>query len=96
MFLSRHLIVHVSVVVLLCTVSTCLLSVPVGPYSAVHGPVTAFRALRASILMLWSIGVAAFSPVLMRRLPCTAWTASLTGVGLVVFADLQLSAVLRC
>jgi len=96
MFLSRHLIVHVSVVVLLCTVSTCLLSVPVGPYSAVHGPVTAFRALRASILMFWSIVVAAFSPIRMPLMPKTAWALLLTGFGQVEFADLQRSSVLRC
>jgi len=96
MFLGRHLTMHVSLVVLLCVLSTCLLSVPVGPYSAVNGPVTAFRALRASILMFWSIVVAAFSPIRMPRLPKTAWALLLTGFGQVVFADLQLSSVLRC
>jgi len=96
MFLGRHLTMQVSLVVLLCMLSTCLLSVPAGPFSAVYGPVTAFRALRASLLMFWSIVVAAFSPILMRRLPCIAWTPSWMGVGQVGFAELQLSSVLRC
>ena len=93
---GRHLTMHVSLVVLLCVLSTCVLSVPVGPYSAVNGPVTAFRALRASILMFWSIVIAAFSPICMRRLRKTVWAPLLTGFGQVVFADLQLSSVLRC
>ena len=96
MFLGRHFTMQVSLVVLLCVLSTCLLSFPVGPYSAVNGPVTVFRALRASILMFWSIVVAAFSPIRMRRLRKTAWAPLLTGFGQVVFADLQLSSVLRC
>jgi hypothetical protein len=96
MFLRPHLIVRVSVVVLLCTLSTCLWSAPVGPYSVVHGPVTAFRALRASILVFWSIVVAAFSPSLARRLLCIAWASSMTDVELLVVADMPLSLVLRC
>ena len=96
MFLGRHLTMQVSLVVLLCVLSTCVLSVPVGPYSAVNGPVTAFRALRASILMFWSIVVAALSPIRMRRLHKTAWAPLLTRFGQLVFADLQLRSVLRC
>jgi hypothetical protein len=96
MFFGRHLTMQVSLVVLLCMVSTCLLSVPVGPYSAVHGPVTAFRALRASIVMFWSIVVAAFTAIRMRPLRKTAWAPLLTGFGQIVFRDLQLSSVLRC
>lgn len=96
MFLGRHLTMQVSLVALLCMVSTCLVSGPVGPYSAVHGPVTAFRALRASILMFWSIVVGAFSPILTPRLPCTAGAFSLTAMDQLTFPGRQLNPVLRC
>lgn len=96
MFLSRHLVVQVSLVAVVCTMIACLLSAPVGPYSVVHGPVTALRALRASILLFWSIVVAAFIPILMPRLCCTEWACSSTSKEQLVLAGLQLSAVLRC
>jgi hypothetical protein len=51
-------------VVLLCTLSVFLFSGPVGPYSVVHGPVTAMRARQASLVLFWSMVAAALNIVL--------------------------------
>lgn len=59
---------ELSIVVLVGTLSIFLFSVPVGPYSAVHGPATAFRAFHASLILFWSIAVASLNLVLMPSL----------------------------
>ncbi len=55
MLLWRRLQPELSMVVLICTLSMLFFAAPVGPYSTVHGPVTAMRALQASLALFWSI-----------------------------------------
>jgi hypothetical protein len=50
-----------SAVMLLCTLCIFLFPAAAGPYSVVHGPVTALRALQAAVAALWSIAFAGLS-----------------------------------
>ncbi len=52
---------ELTVAVLICTLGLFLFAAPAGPYSAVHGPVTALRALYASLSLFWWIAVAALN-----------------------------------
>jgi hypothetical protein len=102
MFTPSRLRRELSLVVLLCTLGLLLFPAPTGPYSAVHGPVTALRALRSSLATLWSMALTA-----LRRAPLRpAFPAGLTGSsGLAILRGLALSlpsprgcavTVLRC
>jgi hypothetical protein len=71
MFTPSPLRRELSLVVLMCTLGVLLFPSPTGPYTAVHGPVTALRALRNSLATLWSIAMAA-----LRRSP---WLHALLG-----------------
>ena len=64
MFMPSRLRRELSVVVLLCTLSIFLFPGVTGPYSAVHGPVTALLALRQALKTFWSMACAA-----LRRAP---------------------------
>jgi hypothetical protein len=64
MFPPSRLRRELSVVVLLCTLGMFLFPGATGPYSAVHGPVTALLALRQALKSFWSIACAA-----LRRAP---------------------------
>jgi len=57
----HSLAVEVAVLLLVCVLGIFLCPATVGPYAAVHGPVTAFRSLRALIRVRWSMAAAAFS-----------------------------------
>jgi hypothetical protein len=59
MFPPSRLRRELSVVVLLCTLGMFLFPGATGPYSAVHGPVTALLALRQAVKAFWSIVCAA-------------------------------------
>jgi hypothetical protein len=48
-----------SLALLLCALHIFLFPAAIGPYSAVNGPVTALRALAASITILWLLSLAA-------------------------------------
>ena len=72
---SHSLAVELAILLLVCVLGIFLCPASVGPYAAVHGPVTAFRSLRAFMRVRWSMVVAAFglsglAPnfLLMRRL----------------------------
>jgi hypothetical protein len=64
MFTPSPLRRELSLVVLLCTLGVLLFPSPTGPYTAVHGPATALRALRSSLATLWSMAATA-----LRRAP---------------------------
>ncbi len=96
---SMRLCCHVkpvSVVVLLCTLSVFLFSSPVGPYTTVHGPVTALRARHASIALFWSIVVAALNLVFRLPLSFAIWACSPLDLELAALASRHPNPVLRC
>jgi hypothetical protein len=55
--------------------------VQVGPYSATHGPVTALRAIRAAVLIAWSLTIAA-------RMLCAAGKSVSTPVRSVIVTEI--------
>jgi hypothetical protein len=64
MFMPSRLRRELSVVVLLCTLSIFLFPGVTGPYSSVHGPVTALLALRQALKAFWAMACVA-----LRRAP---------------------------
>jgi hypothetical protein len=50
---------RLAILAIACILGLFLFPVAHGPYSAVHGPVTALSALRAGICLRWAIGAAA-------------------------------------
>jgi len=96
MFPPSRLRRELSVVVLLCTLGMFLFPGATGPYSAVHGPVTALLALRQALKAFWSMACAALrrAPLLQAFLALFSGlrpTASLPGL-----APRHGATVLRC
>lgn len=52
---------QLAVLVLLCVTVLFFCPAPVGPYPAVHGPVTALQSIRALWKLRWSMATAALS-----------------------------------
>ena len=52
---------QLAILVLLCVTVLFFCPAPVGPYPAVHGPVTALQSIRALWRLRWSIATAALS-----------------------------------
>ena len=52
---------EVVLVTLLCVIGIFLFPASAGPYSAVHGPVTALQAIRAAARVRWAVVLAAFA-----------------------------------
>jgi hypothetical protein len=59
--LFRH---ELATVTILCILSIFLFPVATGPYSAVHGPVTALLAFRAALKIRFAMTLAAFGALL--------------------------------
>ena len=57
---SQSPAVEVAVLLLVCVLGIFLCPASVGPYAAVHGPVTVFRSVRAFVRVRWSMVAAAF------------------------------------
>ena len=86
-----------SLVALLCILSIFLFAAPSGPYSAVHGPVTALRAFHGSLAMFWSIATAASLLVCMQVAHlATRWCLGFSWDMSSCSSRLYLSAKLRC
>ena len=60
---SHSLATELAILLLVCVLGIFLCPATVGPYAAVHGPVTAFRSMRALMRVRWSMVVAAFGLV---------------------------------
>lgn len=87
---------ELSLLVLLCTLMVFLVSAPAGPYSAVHGPVTALRALQAFIVLLLAIAAAALKLALTFPRFFTARWCSPLGLGSSALPTPGPTANLRC
>ena len=57
---SHSLAVELAILLLVCVLGIFLCPATVGPYAAVHGPVTVFRSLRAFVRVRCSMVAAAF------------------------------------
>ena len=97
MRLSRQLSYEFALVAILCTVALFLFPAVQGPYSAVHGPVTALLSLKAKVFLCLALLLAAMHLLtscvavcyLARRIP-------LDGLFFLVSFDSEHAAVLRC
>ena len=90
--------IRASAIVLLCSV-LLMLFVPAGagPFSAVHGPATAFRANRAAQMFYLHIALSAQNLVATLMFPLGAASPALSSFGLLVEADGSATvAALRC
>lgn len=95
MFAKGHAKPALCLMLLLCVLSIFLFSAPVGPYSAVHGPATAMRALLASFALFWSIVAATLDPVFVLS-PSSTRLGPRLGFDESSFAWTSPSSVLRC
>jgi hypothetical protein len=50
---------ELTLITILCVVGIFLFPASAGPYSAIHGPVTALQAVRAAMKIRWNIALAA-------------------------------------
>ncbi len=66
--MTRHFGCELALLVILCIVGIFLFPATGGPYAAVHGPVTALRALRSAAKLRWSMVVAALGFARMAAL----------------------------
>jgi hypothetical protein len=98
MFTSGRLRRELSVVVLLCTLGIFLFPGATGPYSAVHGPVTALLALRQALKAFWSMACAALrrAPMLQMQQALLVILASSLLAPLPTIGCPQCATVLRC
>jgi len=96
MFKPNRLRRELSVVVLLCTLGVFLFPVGSGPYSAVHGPVTALRAQRDSFATFCSMALAALSYAYLLSALLAGFMSSPQLVMLPAFAPTCAVTVLRC
>lgn len=55
----RHFGYELALLVILCILGIFLFPAASGPYAAVHGPVTALRAVRAAARLRWAMALAA-------------------------------------
>ena len=96
MFMPSRLRRELSVVVLLCTLSIFLFPGVTGPYSAVHGPVTALLALRQALKAFWAMACAALRRARVRRTLKTIFASLLLLAPLPTAAPQHSVTVLRC
>ena len=96
MFMPSRLRRELSVVVLLCTLSIFLFPGVTGPYSAVHGPVTALLALRQALKAFWSMACAALRHAPFRRTLRAIFASLLLLAPLPTAAPQRGVTVLRC
>jgi hypothetical protein len=58
---ARHFGYELALVAIVCVIGIFLFPAPAGSYSAVHGPVTAFQAMRNAVRTRWALTTAALS-----------------------------------
>lgn len=97
MTLSRQVSYEFALVAILCTVALFLFPAVQGPYSAVHGPVTALLSLKAKVFLCLALLLAAMHLlarcVAVRHL---ALRIPLDGLFFPASFDSEHAAVLRC
>ena len=57
----RHFGYEFAIIAIICVIGIFLFPAPTGSYSAVHGPVTALRAMRNAVSTRWALTKAALS-----------------------------------
>jgi hypothetical protein len=86
---------HFALVAILCVLSIFLFPASAGPYSVVHGPLTALQAIRLAVRVRWAMMLAglAFAQLLgLSVAECKAVAETLLPSGLMCTG----SSVLRC
>jgi hypothetical protein len=95
--LSRQLSYEFAVVAILCTVALFLFPAVQGPYSAVHGPVTALLSFKARVFICLALLLAAMHLFARYVAVCQlVLRISLDGPFLPLAFDSKHPAVLRC
>jgi hypothetical protein len=95
--ISRQLSYEFALVAILCTVTLLLFPAVQGPYSAVHGPVTALLSLKAKVFLCLTLLLAAMHLFACCVAVChLALRISLDGPFLLAAFDSEHAAVLRC
>lgn len=70
MILSRQLSYEVALIAILCTVALFFFPAVQGPYSAVHGPVSALLSLKAKLSLCLTLFLAAMYLLVRRVTVC--------------------------
>lgn len=79
------------------TVLLLMCPVPVGPYSATHGPTTALRATRAAVLIVWSLTVAILLVISPEKsLPVWLGLSVVPGIRIRPDSPFAVFSILRC
>jgi hypothetical protein len=95
--ISRQLSYEFAVVAILCTVALFLFPAVQGPYSAVHGPVTALLSLKAKVFLCLALLLAAMHLSARCVAVChLALRISLDGLFFPRSFDSEHADVLRC
>jgi hypothetical protein len=94
--IPRHLGYEVAIVAVICTVAIFAFPAASGPYSAVHGPVTALLSLRVKFKLWLAMALAAFqlAGLVMPRL--AAQRAAESMIPLPQSVPPEQIAILRC
>lgn len=92
---SRHCAYEITLVAMVCVLSIFFIPLAHGPYSAVHGPMTALRSLRHKLQLVLSICLAALQ-VFMAGLAAAAMHVQVSRLSLFGSNVPELNAVLRC
>lgn len=93
---SRHWAYEVAVLAMVCVLSIFFAPLAHGPYSAVHGPVTALRSLHNKVqvvLCLWLASLRLFTAVRLSQAYSKLHFSS--AFGLLLFPP-EFNSILRC
>ena len=58
---SSHFRYELALIAIFCIVGIFLFPIPVGPYSAVHGPATELRNVHAAMKLVWVMALVALA-----------------------------------
>lgn len=92
----RHFGYGLAFIAIVCVMAIFLFPAPAGSYSAVHGPVTAFQAMRNAVRTRWGLTTAALSLLqfAVQLLWCFRWIPSKSASFLGDFS--QHTCIFRC
>ena len=95
---SRHWAYEVAVLAMVCVLSIFFAPLAHGPYSAVHGPVTALRSLRNKVqvvVCLWLASLRLFTAGRLSQAYSKLHFNSSSAFGVLLFPP-EFNSVLRC
>lgn len=94
--MPRHFAFELAILVILCVIGIFLFPAGTGPYSAVHGPVSALQSLRTRARLRWAMALAALNLVLIHLRLTVGWKCWPASSRFEPFELLHSCSILRC